>query len=242
MQDANGNNRIETIELWHWNPVEYIAELLGNPYSHGKQEYAPRWVFRNSNGTNQEYGEMWTADWWWKTQVHELNTKKKLRKAYFSDRNYCLLVQLLSLSSSHLTRLSSQHSVGINKLAVYLTIGNIEKCTHQKPSTHATILLGYIPVSKLENFSKEHHSVEGYQIFHDSMKIMLGPMALTWVVQMDSFKTYFPYCQHISLNTQNSVLLHVAKRTHAQFVLSNQRREVNRSIQSSIMLRQQFVF
>ena len=59
---------------------------------------------------------------------------------------------------------------------VYLTIGNIKKCTHWKPSTHATILLGYIPVSKLENFSKECRSVEGYQIFHDSMKIMLEPL------------------------------------------------------------------
>ena len=59
---------------------------------------------------------------------------------------------------------------------VYLTTGNIEKCTHQKPSTHATILLGYIPVSKLENFSKERCSVEGYQIFHDSKKIMLEPL------------------------------------------------------------------
>ena len=81
MQDTNGNNRIETIELWHQDPVECIAELLGNPYYCGKQEYAPRRVFRNSNGTNQEYGEMWTADWWWKTQVCELNTKKKLTLA-----------------------------------------------------------------------------------------------------------------------------------------------------------------
>jgi Plavaka transposase len=59
---------------------------------------------------------------------------------------------------------------------VYLTIGNIKKGTHQKPSTHATILLGYIPVSKLECFSEERHSVEGYQIFHDCMKIMLEPL------------------------------------------------------------------
>ena len=79
-QDANGNNHIETIELWHQDPVECIAELLWNPYFCGKQEYAPWQVFRNSNGTNQEYGEMWSTDWWWKTQVRELNTKKKVKK------------------------------------------------------------------------------------------------------------------------------------------------------------------
>ena len=59
---------------------------------------------------------------------------------------------------------------------VYITIGNIEKATRRKPSTRATILLGYIPVSKLEAISKEHRSVEGYQIFHDCMKIILEPL------------------------------------------------------------------
>ena len=59
---------------------------------------------------------------------------------------------------------------------VYLTIGNIEKGTSRKPSAHATILLGYIPVLKLECFSEECRSVEGYQIFHDCMKIMLEPL------------------------------------------------------------------
>jgi hypothetical protein len=67
--DANGDNRIETLELWHRDPIECIAELLGNPYFRGKQQYAPRLVFRNKDGTNREFGEMWTADWWWKIQV-----------------------------------------------------------------------------------------------------------------------------------------------------------------------------
>ncbi|KAF8219804.1 hypothetical protein L208DRAFT_1546205 [Tricholoma matsutake] len=35
-KDANGNNHIETLELWHRDPVECIAKLLGNPSFHGK--------------------------------------------------------------------------------------------------------------------------------------------------------------------------------------------------------------
>lgn len=31
MKNANGNNHIETLELWHHDPVECIAELFGNP-------------------------------------------------------------------------------------------------------------------------------------------------------------------------------------------------------------------
>ena len=67
--DANGDNRFETLELWHRDPIECIVELFGNPYFRGKQQYAPRQVFRNKDRTNREFGEMWTADWWWKTQV-----------------------------------------------------------------------------------------------------------------------------------------------------------------------------
>ncbi|KAF8224593.1 hypothetical protein L208DRAFT_1510953, partial [Tricholoma matsutake] len=63
-KDANCDNQIETLALWHCDPVECIAELLGNPSFCGKQQYAPQWVFRNKNGTNQEFREMWTADWW----------------------------------------------------------------------------------------------------------------------------------------------------------------------------------
>jgi hypothetical protein len=73
MKDVNGDNHFETLELWHRDPVECITELLANPYFCGKQQYAPRRIFRNKNGTNQEFGEMWTADWWWKIQVCEHN-------------------------------------------------------------------------------------------------------------------------------------------------------------------------
>ena len=80
LTDANGNNRIEILELWHRDPIECIAELLGNPSFRGKQQYAPRQVFRNKDGTNQEFGEMWTAEWWWKIQVSEHNIEKKNEK------------------------------------------------------------------------------------------------------------------------------------------------------------------
>jgi len=127
-KDANGDNHVETLELWHCDPVECIAELLGNPSFHGKQQYAPWWIFRNENGMNQEFREMWTTDWWWKIQVCQHNIKRRLRKAYFGNRRYYLLVRLLSPSSSHQTRPSSQHSVGTNRLGLYtLPLGTLKR-------------------------------------------------------------------------------------------------------------------
>jgi hypothetical protein len=42
---------------------------MGNPAFKGKKGYTPQKVYKNVNGMNREYGEMWTADWWCNLQV-----------------------------------------------------------------------------------------------------------------------------------------------------------------------------
>ncbi|KAI0685691.1 hypothetical protein BC835DRAFT_1421007 [Cytidiella melzeri] len=59
---------------------------------------------------------------------------------------------------------------------VYLTIGNIEKAVRRLPSYHATVLLGYLPVSKMECFSKSKRLSATYQLFHDYMRSLLAPL------------------------------------------------------------------
>ena len=59
---------------------------------------------------------------------------------------------------------------------MYLTIGNIEKSTRHSPSAQATVLIGYIPVTKLECFSKPKQKTQGEQIFHNYMKSLLKPL------------------------------------------------------------------
>jgi hypothetical protein len=68
-KDAKGRVRTEEVELWHRDPVECIAELLGNPAFKANQAYAPHRVFKNADGSNREYSEMWTCNWWWDIQV-----------------------------------------------------------------------------------------------------------------------------------------------------------------------------
>jgi hypothetical protein len=59
---------------------------------------------------------------------------------------------------------------------VYLTIRNIEKSTRHSPSARATILIGYIPITKLNCFSELKRKTQGQQIFHDCMRSLLQPL------------------------------------------------------------------
>ncbi|KAF8545975.1 hypothetical protein OG21DRAFT_1479733 [Imleria badia] len=101
--------------------------------------------------------KMWTADWWWDMQTR------------LPDGATVMPVIL----ASNKTELSCFKG---DKTAwpVYLTIGNISKEICREPSRHASVLLGYLPVSKLASF--EDNLVAGYRLFHYCMKSILQPL------------------------------------------------------------------
>ncbi|KAI6020400.1 hypothetical protein BKA83DRAFT_4464679 [Pisolithus microcarpus] len=56
-------------------------------------------------------------------------------------------------------------------------IGNLSKEVHRQPSRHASILLGYLPVSKLESF--DDNSIGQHHLFHYCMRRMVQPLVDT---------------------------------------------------------------
>ena len=61
----------EELELWMCNPVACMRELIGNPAFDGSMAYAPEKVYVDQEGQTRCYDEMWTGNWWWKTQVSD---------------------------------------------------------------------------------------------------------------------------------------------------------------------------
>jgi hypothetical protein len=62
----------EELELWMRDPVACIQELIGNPAFERNLAYTPEKVYVDQEGRTRRYDEMWTGDWWWKTQVSHL--------------------------------------------------------------------------------------------------------------------------------------------------------------------------
>lgn len=64
----------EKLELWRRDPVECVKELMGNLMLKDSLNYIPEQHFSDKEGVNCVFDEMWTADWWWDTQVNLFST------------------------------------------------------------------------------------------------------------------------------------------------------------------------
>ncbi|KAF8493104.1 hypothetical protein JB92DRAFT_2750807 [Gautieria morchelliformis] len=80
--------------------------------------------------------------------------------------------QLLSISSdkTQLSRFSGDKEAW----PVYISVGNIAKSVRRQTSKCAMILLGYIPITKLECLSEATRKDRAYRLFHYCMSYILG--------------------------------------------------------------------
>lgn len=168
---------VEELELWRRDPVECVQELIGNPAFLGSMSFAPEQVYEDAGGQTRVFDEMWTGDWWWEMQVRVLIYFISLQP--LTGRLKCRLPSgatitpiLLASDKTHLTDFGGDKSAW----PVYLTIGNISKEICRQPSSHATILVGYLPVSKFSAFEQPNRALARYDAFHHCMRLLLEPL------------------------------------------------------------------
>ena len=68
-RDDKGKLKSKVFQLWKWDPVECIKELIGNPGFRNHLRYSPQQAYEDENGETQIFYEMWMGDWWWNMQV-----------------------------------------------------------------------------------------------------------------------------------------------------------------------------
>ncbi|KAF7363212.1 hypothetical protein MVEN_00674000 [Mycena venus] len=148
--------RREQVELWWRDPVECVKELLGNPVFRNVMRYAPEKLYADRGETIEVVNEMWTASWWWEIQ-------KRL------PPGATIAPLILSSDKTMLSNFRGDNSAW----PVYLTIGNIGKETRRQVSSHATVLIGYLPIPKFECFDKNTRSLAKYRLFHQCMTVIM---------------------------------------------------------------------
>ena len=73
VENEDGVHMEENVEVWRRDPVECVKELMGNPVFKDHMSYIAERVYLDKGGKVRIFDEMWTADWWWNTQVSVLN-------------------------------------------------------------------------------------------------------------------------------------------------------------------------
>jgi hypothetical protein len=55
--------------LLYRDPITIIETLLSSPPLGKSMQFHPKKSWSDGSKTNRIYSEMWTGDWWWRTQV-----------------------------------------------------------------------------------------------------------------------------------------------------------------------------
>ncbi|QRW10106.1 plasma membrane ATPase 4 [Ceratobasidium sp. AG-Ba] len=157
-----GDRGVEIVEMWLRDALEIIKRLLRNKRLGKFMQWKAIKKWKNPDMTDQVRDEIYTADWMWEIQ------------AEIQDEYGTIIPIIISSDETKLTTFSGDKKAH----PVYLTIGNLPKRLRRRTSKRANVLLGYLPVPKLDcESNKEQRRYHRQNLFHTCMRTMLEPLA-----------------------------------------------------------------
>ncbi|KAG8696265.1 hypothetical protein FRC08_007275 [Ceratobasidium sp. 394] len=158
----SGDRGEEVVELWMRNALEIVKRLLKDKRLGPFMDFKPRRKWTSPERTERIRDEINTADWMWEIQ------------AEIQSPDGTVIPIIISSDETKLTSFSGDKKAH----PVYLTIGNLPKRLRRRISKRTNILLGYLPVPKLDCESNpDMRRIHRRDLFHKCMKTLLAPLA-----------------------------------------------------------------
>ncbi|KAF7793819.1 hypothetical protein EIP86_004940 [Pleurotus ostreatoroseus] len=151
----------EQCSLYSRNILKCLDTLYSNPRFAETMHYAPERHFTDGTKTSRMYRGIHTGDWTWTRQTQ-------------IKRGGTVLSVIFATDKTELTLFSGEHTA----YPLYMTLGNIDQDLRVRPSSYAWILVGYLPVAKLDNVGLSENAARRARarLFHHCMKIIVEPL------------------------------------------------------------------
>ncbi|KAF8593671.1 hypothetical protein BDV93DRAFT_460569 [Ceratobasidium sp. AG-I] len=154
---VQGDAGVEVLDLWLRNIVDVVRQLISDRRFVQYMCYAPQKLWTSAERLSRVYNEMSTGDWWWRMQG-------------LLGKGATMCPIIISSDKTQMSVLSGSKRAW----PVYLSIGNISKDMRRRPSQHAMILIGYIPITDMACVSGETARREkSWEVFHACMSAIL---------------------------------------------------------------------
>ncbi|QRV83755.1 plasma membrane ATPase 4 [Ceratobasidium sp. AG-Ba] len=157
-----GDRGVEIVELWLRDAFEIIKQLLRNKRLGRFMRFRPIKKWTSPEMTDQIRDDIYTADWMWEMQGE------------IEDEYGTIIPVIISSDETKLTNFSGDKKAH----PVYITIGNLPKRLRRRTSKRANILLGYLPVPKLNcESNQDERRLQRRHLFHQCMRALVKPLA-----------------------------------------------------------------
>ncbi|CUA75367.1 Leucine--tRNA ligase [Rhizoctonia solani] len=156
------DNHHEILDVYMRSPVEIVEHILSRPWlrKHTRYNAEKHYTVTLDGRRIRVFGEAWSGEWWWNTQG-------------LLPPGGTLVPFIVGTDPTPLTVIAG------DKMAwpVYGTIGNVAKSVRARPSERAVVLIGYLPVPKLEFIPDEEvRRQKRWEIYHAAMAMILEPL------------------------------------------------------------------